>query len=80
MKLPGVTGARGPVLPTCDEQRFLDPNETRRRRPAMPILLNQIRLLAFIVFFCVGFPDVPIVFTNANHRQVERREMPPDVT
>ena len=51
---------RGAVLPTCGERRFLNPNETRRRRPAMAILLNQIRLLAFIVFFCVGWLDAAV--------------------
>jgi len=30
------------------KESLADPNETRRIRPGMPILLNQNRLLAFI--------------------------------
>jgi len=32
-----------------------DPNETRRIRPGMPVLLNQLRLLAQSAAFCVAW-------------------------
>jgi hypothetical protein len=64
-KLPGkVTGA---VPPICGEQGFLaDPNEMRRIRPGMPILLNQLRLPALSAAFCVGwFKAVVAMAENA---------------
>jgi PAS domain-containing protein len=44
----------GAVLPICGEQGFpADLNETKRT--GMPILLNRVRLLAFIAVFCVAW-------------------------
>ena len=46
----------GAVPPNSGEQGFLaDPNETRRIRPGMPILLNQLRLPALSAAFWVGW-------------------------
>jgi hypothetical protein len=65
-KLPGkVTGA---VPPICGEQGFLaDPNEMRRIRPGMPILLNRLRLLALSAAFCAGWFNAVVGMAEAEN-------------
>ncbi len=52
----GVTGLHGVVLPIFRKEGF----PGRSIPPGMPILLNQIRLLAFIAVFCVSWLNAAV--------------------
>jgi signal transduction histidine kinase/ABC-type uncharacterized transport system substrate-binding protein len=51
-----------------------------RRKPDLVIALPNTTLQFVLDHRDELFPGVPIVFTHVDHREVEGREMPPDVT